>query len=506
MISSPVDLSLIGCILFPLLTGVIVFLVKGRWGLLVRIGCACVLLVFTTRIAAHVYEHGSIRYELGRWGSPLGIDLYVDGLSAIMLLITSFIGGCISIYAASYMPHLKKSRSGKRPTGLEAEDLFWPLLFLAWASLNAVFLSADLFNLYIALEALTLTAIGLLTLAGSSAAVSAAVRYLFLAYLGAMSYLLGVGLVYSAYGSLDLAMLSTSLQRDLLTATATGCIVWGLLTKAALFPMHIWLPPAHSNAPAPVSALLSGLVVTASYYVLVRFWFGLFKEVVGPWAGHLLGILGSIAILWGALQALRQSRLKLLVAYSTVSQLGYLFLLFPLVLYGPASVEYAWYGGVYYAVNHACAKASAFLAAGALMLHLGHDRIERLNGVARSCPVLVFAFALAGISLLGLPPSGGFVAKWMLLKAAMLSGQWWYAGVIVLGGLMAAGYIFRVLERTMLHSLDEEIGISQAPGMHMPTLVLACLSILLGLMAWLPLDLLKIASPISHPLASGLVP
>ena len=143
-----------------------------------------------------------------------------------------------------------------------------------------------------------------------------------------------------------------------------------------------------------------------------------------------MGLLGAGAIIWGSLQALVAERLKLLVAYSTVAQIGYLFLIFPLSSI-PQSNHTAWQGGLYFALSHACAKSAAFLAAGTVIYSFGHDRIKELHGIVRRMPVSMFAFALAGVSLIGLPPSGGFIAKWLYLNAALTGGQWWWCVLII---------------------------------------------------------------------------
>ena len=173
-------------------------------------------------------------------------------------------------------------------------------------------------------------------------------------------------------------------------------------------PLHFWLPDAHANAPAPVSGVLSGLVLKASLFIILRLWFFVFAPVVAPQAGQLLSGLGAATILWGSIQAIRQRRVKRLIAYSTVAQVGYLFLVFGLA--GGAAAMPAWRGAAYFAFAHACAKAAAFLVAGALMHAAGGDELDRWEGLARREPMLMFTFGLAGVSLMGLPPSGGFIA------------------------------------------------------------------------------------------------
>jgi formate hydrogenlyase subunit 3/multisubunit Na+/H+ antiporter MnhD subunit len=276
----------------------------------------------------------------------------------------------------------------------------------------------------------------------------------------------------------------------------------GLLMKMAVFPLHFWLPPAHANAPAPVSAVLSAVVVKAGFYLLLRLWFGGLVAAPSIGIAQALGGLGAAAILWGSLNALRASRFKMLVAYSTVAQLGYLMLVFPLTARDAGAMA-AWGGALYFILAHACAKASVFFSAGAALRAFGGDGIDQLRGAATRLPVATFAFATAAVSLIGLPPSGGFVAKWLLIQAAFASGQWWWALVIIVGGLLAAGYIFRFFS-TLFAYVPEPPVKQPVPGlMEWSALGLACLSILLGLMASVPIEIIRIGAPFSGPLWIG---
>jgi len=262
--------------------------------------------------------------------------------------------------------------------------------------------------------------------------------------------------------------------------------VAGMLLKTGLFPFHVWLPPAHGSARAPVSALLSALVVKASFYVLLRLWFTFLPADEG--LALLLGILGAIAVFWGSFQALRQRRLKLLVAYSTAAQLGYLFLAFPLAAANPSL---AWGGSIYLAVSHACAKSAMFLAAGSIMTEEGHDDIDGLDRVVDRMPLTMAAFALAGISLAGLPPTGGFVGKWMLVQSALEQGLWHWALVLVGGGLLTAAYVFRVLGFAFTESSHAHEQHAVPRTMEWTALALALVAVSLGFVAPWALSLLE---------------
>jgi formate hydrogenlyase subunit 3/multisubunit Na+/H+ antiporter MnhD subunit len=252
------------------------------------------------------------------------------------------------------------------------------------------------------------------------------------------------------------------------------------MLKTALFPFHFWLPPAHGGASAPISALLSALVVKASFYVLLRLWLGPFAGFITPLA-WLPALLGCLAIVWGSWRAIRADRLKMLVAYSTVAQLGYLFLIFPLFGTGSSAVQI----GLLQAIAHGLAKAAMFLAAGLLVKAGGSERVLGVSHAVNQLPVTLFAFALAGISLMGLPPSGGFLAKWLLIDAALAAGQVWIAVITVSGGLLASVYVFRVLRLAFRESIDGDHRRPQpVPAlMEWTAFTLAAASVALGLTA-----------------------
>jgi multicomponent Na+:H+ antiporter subunit D len=473
-------------LILPLAAAILNLLLPKRPATAVLFLTALVLPLAAAGLAAAVLKTGAISYRIGGWETPLGIRLHADGLSTLMLLLASVIGSAISIYAVSYFGE------GSDPVERRRTDMFQPVWLIGWTGLNGLFLSGDIFNIYVCLEILTLTSICLIAMAGTHASVRAALRYLPVAIAGSLFYLLGVAVLYGASGTLDLELLSGRITSETPFLAAFALMVTGLLIKAALFPAHYWLPPAHANAPAPVSALLSGLVVTAAFYILLRVASGLFAPVETPEWADLLGILGAISVLWGGFQALRQERLKMVVAYSTVSQVGYGFLLFPLALAGGDAADYAWNGAVYFALAHAVAKAAAFLAVGALMHQIGHDRLHEMPGAAWRSPFILMAFAMASISLMGLPPSAGFVAKWMLLKSALLSGHWGYGIVIVGGGVLAMAYLFRVLEIAMRAPPEGWSRLPLPKGLAFPAMVLAVTAVLLGVFSDLPLRLLQV--------------
>jgi formate hydrogenlyase subunit 3/multisubunit Na+/H+ antiporter MnhD subunit len=466
----------------------------GRRAETIALLCCPAGLGIALWIAALVLQSGKpVIYHVGGWAPPLGLSLRADGFSAVMMLAASVVLCAVSLFARADFttpPDMSERRGALS---------FWTLLMSVSAALNAVFLGNDLFNLYVALELLTFDAVPLVSLDGKAETLAAALRYLLFALAGSVLYLLGVVLLYGVCGTLDIGLLQARIYPVPAVWAAAALMTMGLLAKTALFPLHLWLPPAHAGAPPAASAVLSALVVKGSYFLTLRLWFYVMPGLPNQASAQLLAALGAAAILMGSVVALLQARLKLLIAYSTVAQIGYLFVMFPLAA-GGASDQFwsagAWTGGIAQAVSHALAKAAMFMAAGLMAQALGHDRIAALAGIGRALPVPLVAFALGGLSLMGVPPSGGFVAKWLLLTAAAADGQWWWVVLMLVGGLLAGGYVFRVIACAMRDPGEPvSLRVSISYGRQYVVLALALLSVLLGLMPLGPFRLLQVGLP-----------
>ena len=450
-------------ILLPALGVLMSFLIGGRRAEWIALGLMPVQLAVAVAIAYLVWRSGEpIVYTLAGYAPPLGIALRADGFSAVMLVTAGLIAPAAGLFARTNFATPQGATEKRAPL------VFWTLLQGVQAGLSLLFLGGDLFNLYVGLELLTFAAVPLVCLDGRPETIAAALRYLLFALFGSVFYLLGVALLYGAYGTLDIVLLSERIRAQPAVWLAAGLMTAGLLAKTALFPLHLWLPQAHANAPAPASAMLSGLVVKGSFFLVVRLWFDVLAPLPVVIPGVILAGLGSAAILFGSVLALRQERLKLLIAYSTVAQIGYLFLMFPLG-HGPWAAD-AFAGGIMQALSHAFAKAAMFLSAGLVAESLGHDRIAGLGGAARAMPVTFLALGLGGLSLMGLPPSGGFAAKWLLMKASIEAGQWVWAVVMAGGGLLAGGYLYRVLAPRFLARAPE---LKRAPARSRESVALA---------------------------------
>lgn len=481
-------LLLVMAIIVPVLAILAQLLAGGRVvNRIVQVTVVAGLAIAVTIFVKVAQGGAPIVYVVGAWNPPLGIALRADGISAAMILATAI------IIAATVLFGWKDFAQPPAETERRLPFAFWAFLMGIWSALNALFVGNDLFNLYVALELVTFAAVPLVCVKGGKDTLQAALRYLLFALLGSMLYLLGTAMLYGGYGTLDISLLSAKVRPEPVALVAAALMTFGLLAKTALFPLHLWLPPAHAGAPAAGSAVLSALVVKGSFFLIVRLWFDAMPGIFGTLAPQFLALLGSAAILFASVVALQQQRLKLLVAYSTVAQIGYLFFLFPLAIgVTDAWSGLAWTGGWLQLLSHAFAKAAMFMAAGLIADALGHDRISDLGGAGRVLPLTFVTFGIAGLSLMGIPPSGGFSAKWLLLLSSVMAGQWWWGIVMLAGGLLAGGYVFMVLGKAFNRA--------EAPALVQPVsrmrelvaLGLAVAAILLGLVPLEPSALLQI--------------
>lgn len=467
-------------VLLPLAGAVVTAVAPARRALVVPVALAVAAaqLVLSVLAAVAVLRDGPLGAMPGGWLPPLGIAIRLDGLGAAVGLLAGVVVLAVLAHAAA------------APAAAGGPS-FWPLTLLTVAGLQAVLVAADLFTTYVALELLTVGAVALVALGGRRA-YGSALRYLYVAVLGSFAFLVAVALVYARTGTLTLDLAAAAMPAGPALATVLGLVTVGLALKTALFPLHAWLPDAHAAAPTAVSPLLSALVVKASFVVLVRVWTA-FGGDAG--LGSVLAVLAVGAVLWGGVMAVRADRLKRVVAYSTVAQVGYLVLLLPLVTPGlapgadAAAVEgarLAWQGVVVLLLAHGLAKAAMFLAAGTLVGASGSDRVAGLAGTADRAPVVVLTFAVAGACLAGLPPSLAFVGKWRLLDASLLTGAWWAVAALLAGGLLTAAATVRVLSVALRPAADGAEPATVPVGRRWPALALALVAVLTGVgSAWL---------------------
>ncbi|MCH8543706.1 MAG: NADH-ubiquinone oxidoreductase [Alcanivorax sp.] len=431
-------------------------------------------------------------------GASLVWTLQTDGPALIMALLTTWVGTATLVHTGLHRRAAAMSAKEATPAA------FWPMAWLLLATLNVIWLGADLLTLYIGVEALGLVAVAMIALNNKTEAVQAALRYLFATLLGSLAYLVGAGLLFGHYGTLALATLAAEVTANGPTAAGFGLMLAGLALKAAVFPLHGWLPAAHASALLPVSVLHAALVIKASVFVMLRHWLAFAPVFADTLLPLLVGGLGATAILWGSIMALQQTRLKMLIAWSTVAQTGYLLIGFPLLLTDDAALQQLVLQGILYQmVAHGLAKAALFMAAGQLVTATGSDRIDQLTGTGRHLPLTLLTIGLAGVSLMGMPPSAGFVAKWLLASGAIGSGQVIWLVVLLAGGLLSATYILRLLRQAFREGPEQDVFHHPSRVEKITAFMLALMTLLLGLMAIPLLSLIDLPTAVQ---AGGIAP
>jgi multicomponent Na+:H+ antiporter subunit D len=376
---------------------------------------------------------------MGSWPAPFGIELRVDSFSALLLLV---------ITGASSVALVGCRESIDQQIEPERQPYFFAAWLLALAGLVGIVVSADAFNIFVFMEISSLASYILVAGGPDRRALPAVFKYLIMGTIGATFYLIGVGLIYMMTGTLNLADMELRItevadQRPILVAA--GFITIGLALKAAIFPLHVWLPNAYTYAPHMATAFMAACATKVSLYVLLRFDFFVFQQNLSGHAFQFAAYLMPLAllgILIGSGVALFERNLKRLLAFSSVAQIGYIMLgasLLSVTGLTAASLH---------VFNHALAKGGLFLAvAGFAMLTAG-VRLEHLAGLARRAPWTFIAFVICALSLIGVPGTAGFISKWYLITAALEMGN---AGialivVIIVSSLMAVAYVWRIVE------------------------------------------------------------
>ena len=424
-------------IVVPLLAAALCALVRNptfAWGLAGAVSTVC--LVISVALAFAVADGSEIAYLLGGWAAPWGIEYRIDALNALVLVIVSGASTVTLAYARiSVAREVRRERLG----------LFYTAWLLCLTGMLGMTVTGDAFNVFVFLEIASLSTYVLVALGPGRAALLAAFRYLILGSIGATFFLIGVGLLYMATGTLNMADLAARLgdtAHGRTVAAGVVFVVLGMGLKAAIFPLHAWLPAAYAHAPSSAAAFLAGTATKVSVYVLARFLFDVFGhdltfERLG--FGTFLIPLAIAGILVGSAVAVLQDSVKRLLAWSSIAQLGYMVL--GLGLGTTAGVA----ASVLHLFNHAVMKVALFLAIGNVVYRVGSDALSSLAGVGRRMPWTMGAFVVAAASLVGVPLTAGFVSKWYLLRAALADGLWPVAVVIVVASLLAAVYMWRVV-------------------------------------------------------------
>ena len=454
-------------------------------------GSAAVLAAFGL---ARVLSEGTQRYQLGGWPAIIGIELVFDPLSAFLALVICCVALLVLIHARRVVPD---ELPGK-------EMPFFAVSLLLCGGLTGIVLTGDLFNLYVFIEILSLSSYALLGV-GTKRSPLSAFRYLVMGTTAGSFYLLGLGLIFMRTGTLnmiDLHAIMPSVIHQVPVQVGLAFIAIGLGLKAAVFPLHGWLPDAYTDGSTTATALIAPLGTKAALYAIIRFVY----YMVGPEIltatdsvfPTLLAYAGAGAILWGSFMAMSQKELKRMLAYSSVAQVGYIALGIGLMS------NYGLMGAVLHILNHAVMKACLFLVSGNLRRQVGHSYLPNIDSsVRRAMPWSMAAFCVAAISMIGLPPTAGFFSKWYLAVGTVEAGQWPLLAALLVSTLLNAVYFFRIFEQVYLRPAREGASGRAAtgevpPSMLIPTVVFAVLLLLLGIGNAL------IVSKVIDPMLAGL--
>jgi len=441
-------------------------------------------------------------YEIGKWSIPLGINLVLDGLSSLLLLIISVVSAAAMLFSTRYMEQYT------------AKSKYLCLFLLMVAGMNGVVLSGDLFNLFVFLEIASIASYALVGFGCEHEELEASFKYMVLGSVGSMFILFAVALVYGNTGSLNMAYVSKAITDAGLNVGlgfAMALFIVGFGLKAALVPFHAWLPDAHPSAPAPISAMLSGVLIKAlGIYALARVLFNVFGVTVS--IGWILVVLGLLSMVAGAFLAIGQWDFKRLLAYSSISQIGYVVLgigLGGLILAKGGNLAYASlaiFGGLFHLVNHAVYKSLLFLTSGSVQMSTGTRQMKEMGGLAQKMPVTRAAATVASASIVGIPPFSGFWSKLILVIAAIQSGFIWVAAIIVFVSLCTLIMYLKVQRYVFLGELPENLQQTKenTGSMLVAMIVLACLCLLMGLLLLVPDLKAAILDPAVKVLTDGL--
>jgi multicomponent Na+:H+ antiporter subunit D len=465
----------------------------GRWRPGLTFPLAVLGIVVSTGASAaalaSVLRDGEIRYYLGGWEPPLGIEYVVDHVSAFVVLVITSVA--LVVVVATRRIAAREMLQARLGT-------FYAMVLLLLTGLTGIVVTGDLFNLFVFLEIASLSAYTLAFLGGGRGMV-AAFRYLVLGTVGGSLYLLGVGFLYFATGSLnmaDIARILPGLEDSRAVLAAAVLIFTGLGLKMALFPLHLWLPDVYTYSLSSVNTLIAPIMTKVAAYAMLRMFLSVFSieylQDSVPIAGVLV-VLGLAGVVLGSVAAMAQSDLRRMLAYSSISQISLIG-----VGIGLAS-PLAFVAALLHVMNHAVMKSCLFLTAATIRRRTGNSDIRQMGGLGRQMPVTMAAFALASLSMIGIPPTAGFFSKWYLAQAGIESGQWTVVAIVLLSSLLTAVYLFKVLERVYLSpapapqppdvAAEDAASVKRRakwreapPGLLVPIVVLALAVVILGLL------------------------
>ena len=386
-----------------------------------------------------VQSSGIISYKLGGWAPPVGIEYRVDLFASYLLILVSLVASAVLVYGRKLINNeIKPNLRG----------WFYSMYLLCMCGLLGIIITGDAFNAFVFMEISSLSMYTLIALGRNKKALLASYQYLIIGTVGATMYVIGVGLLFSITGTLNLVDLSEKIQPIISNPAikvAISFIFAGLSIKLALFPLHFWLPNAYAYAPSVVTTFLAATATKVSIYLLMRYYYTVFGFSFSNSSDFLVIIIlacSIFAIFFGSFSAIFENNIKRLLAFSSVAQIGYITL--GIAIANNTGLT----GSMVHILNHALMKSSLFMIFGGIAFQLGKDQLSLtdLSGLGKKMPFFMGAMTIAGMSLLGVPGTVGFVTKWYLIQGAMQNGWWWLVGLILISSLMVLIYIGKIIE------------------------------------------------------------
>jgi multicomponent Na+:H+ antiporter subunit D len=439
----------------------------ARW---VAVAALAGTAVLSVQALIRVLTTGTLHTHMAGWPPPIGIEVLLDPLSA-------FIAATVSVVALIVVTGGIEHSQAELP---RRKVVYYPSVLLLMAGLMGITITGDLFNLFVQIEVASLAAYALVA-AGGRGAPRAGLNYLVIGSLGASLYLIGVGFLYAATGTLNMAHLATLIadadQRLVLVGGLL--IIAGLGTKMGLFPFHVWMPAAYSRAPAAAAALMAPLVTKVSAYALIRILFWVYAGgalLVDDLLLEVVAWAGAAAVLVGGVMAFVQTDLRRLLAYSSIGQMGVV------ALGAGLSNQTALTGAVMHIANDALMKGALFLVAGMALVRFGVRRVDDLNRLRGRAPWAMAVIVVAGLSLVGIPPLSGFFGKWYVLSGAVEDARWAFVVALAVGSLASVGYVFRIFEPLFFRPAVEDAPVREGNAvMLIAALLLAIGLVVLGI-------------------------
>lgn len=454
--------------------GVVAIVRKGAVAWFIALAVSLSMPVVAILLLHQTFVNGVISYELGGWAPPAGIEYRVDVANALVLVL-------VSLMAAITLPYAK--RVVDHDIAEKNQSLFYTMYLMCLCGLLGITVTGDAFNAFVFLEVSSLSTYAMIAMGRDRRSLVAAYQYLIMGTLGATLYVVGVGVLFVMTGTLNFADMAERLKdvtsiRPVLAALSF--ITVGLSLKIALFPLHKWLPNAYAYAPTMTTVFLASTATKVAIYLLVRFYYTIYGPTIDfgdQSATTVFHGLSLAAMFIASFVACYQKNLERMLAFSSIAQIGYITLGISF------AVKTGLTGGLVHLVNHAFMKGALFMCTGAIMLRVGSVKLDDLAGIGRKMPITMALFTTAGLSLIGVPGTVGFVSKWYLALAAFETGQSILAFAIMGSSLLAVVYVGRVVEIAYFKDPGPKVLMAKEPPLSMmiPTAILVAACIYFGI-------------------------